>query len=135
MLAEPSLYGSDRDSTSSKANFERPIIVRRLSMLSLVSPEQITDDEYLNSTLIKQKLIDYINDLLLSEGYKNEFPKKKPKEIIDLTSGKKSRKPVPKVPMDNQDDQEEFPVNLKKPGPLLPLLKVWIKIRPPSPDV
>ena len=101
-------------------------------MLSLVPPEQITDDEYMNSMLIKQKLIDYINDLLLSEGYKNEFPKKKSKEIIDLTSGKKSRKPVPKVPMDNQDDQEEFPGNLKKPGPLLPLLKVWIKIRRPS---
>ena len=113
-----------------KVNFERPIIVRRMSMLSLVPPDHITDDDYQNSTVIKQKLIDYINNLLLSEGYKNQFPKKKPVETIDLTSGKKSkRKPVPKVPMENTEDNEnpEFPGNLKKPGPLLPLLKVWIE--------
>ena len=97
-------------------------------MLALVPPEHITDDEYANTTIIKQKLIDYINDLLLSEGYKNQFPKKKPKEIIDLTSGKKSRKPMPKVPMENPEDQENF----KNPGPLLPLLKVWIENSQPS---
>ena len=106
----------------SKTNFQRSIIVRRLSMKALVPAEHITEDDYANSTLMKQKLIDYINDILVSEGYKNEFPRNKPNET-DKTAGKKSeRKPVPKVPMENADD-----LAVKNPGALLPILKVWIQ--------
>ena len=91
-------------------------------MKALVPVHHITEDDYANSTIIKQKVIDYINDVLLSEGYKNEYPRNKPNEPEAKTDEKSKRKPVRKVPMENADDQV-----LKSHSVLLPILKARIQ--------
>ena len=89
-------------------------------MKALVPVSHITEDDYVNSTIIKQKVIEYINDVLLSEGYKNEYPRNQPNETT--TDVKSKRKPVQKVPMENADDQV-----IKSNAALLPILKAWIQ--------
>ena len=91
-------------------------------MKALVPVSHITEDDYVNSTIIKQKLIEYINDVLQSEGYKTEYPRNQPNEPETTTDGKSKRKPVQKVPMENVDDQV-----IKSNALLLPILKAWIQ--------
>ena len=89
-------------------------------MKALVPESHITEDDYANSTIMKQKVIDYINDVLLSEGYKNEYARNKPNEPED--DKKTKRKPIRKVPIENADDQV-----IKSHAGLLPIVKARIQ--------